>query len=131
MRGRRLDRGRQAWRAVVREVGGRYLLLDEPIATFLLLSLLDLLVTYALLRQGVDFYEANPVARWWFARWNIAGMTIFKFLLVGLIATLCELVERQRPGRGRGVLRIACLTTAAVVAYGVWLLLRHVSPAFV
>ena len=129
MRGPRLDRGRRTWRAIVRELGGQYLLLDEPIAAFLLVSLLDLLVTYALLRQGDGFHEANPVARWWFARWNIAGMTVFKFLLVGAIATLCELVERRRPGLGRRVLRLACLTTTAVVAYGLWLLLRHATPA--
>ena len=72
-------------------------------------------MTYALLRQGhVRFYETNPVALWFFRRWNIAGMTAFKFLLVGLIAALCELVERRRPGLGRRVLRLGCLTTTSV-----------------
>src|SRR5690349_14791977 len=68
-------------RAWAREFTGEPLLLAQEAALILVLSTVDLLLTYALLRQGLQFYESNPVARWWFVRWNMAGMTVFKFLV--------------------------------------------------
>src|SRR4051794_35434648 len=55
------------------------------------LSMLDLLTTYALLRSYNDCYEANPVADFFFRRWNIFGMTMFKFSLVGVVIAACEI----------------------------------------
>src|SRR6267154_1592974 len=41
----------------------------------IVMSLLDLLLTYFLLyRYSPVVYEANPVAEWFFLRWNIFGM---------------------------------------------------------
>lgn len=108
-----------------------YALASEPVRlrreVFWLVALgtLDLLLTYALLRRGAHFYESNPVARWWFERWNIAGMTAFKFLVMGGVVALCEFAERRRPGYGRAVLWLGCVVTASVVAYSVRLLLRE------
>ncbi len=82
------------------------------------LSFADLLTTYLLLRTGSQFYEANPVALWFFQRWNILGMTLFKFTLVGLVIALGEVIERNRPGWGRLLLLAACGATGYVVVRG-------------
>ena len=70
------------------------------------LSAADVLVTYILLRRGPAFYESNPVAHWFFLRWNIAGMAVFKFSAMGLVIVIGEIVERHRPGWGRVLLLI-------------------------
>jgi curved DNA-binding protein CbpA len=82
------------------------------------LSFADLLTTYLLLRTGSQFYEANPVALWFFHRWNILGMTLFKFTLVGLVIALGEVIERSRPGWGRLLLLAACGATGYAVVRG-------------
>ena len=92
------------------------------------MSVLDLLMTYVLLRQGFHFYESNPLARWFFVRWNMAGMVAFKFLLISLAIVFCEIVERRRPGLGRKVLGFGTVAASAVVAYSLLLFYRHVLP---
>jgi hypothetical protein len=87
------------------------------------LSAADLLVTYALLQRHPSFYESNPVARWFFLRWDIAGMTLFKFCAISLAIAIGDYVERRRTGWGRGLLVLCCLITAAVVFHGLRLLL--------
>lgn len=94
----------------------------------IMFSLLDLLMTYVLLRQGVNAYEANPIAQWWFARWNIAGMTAFKFLMVGLIISICEIIERHRPYVGQVVLWLGSAAAGLVILHGLRLYLHHVGP---
>jgi len=84
----------------------------------ILLSLADLMVTYHLLRMGPGFYESNPIAQFFFARWNIAGMAVFKFSVVGFVVVAGEVVERSRPGLGRFVVLVGCIASAAVVCYG-------------
>lgn len=99
--------------------------LEKEIALLIALSAADLLVTHALLTRSPSFYESNPVAQWFFARWNIAGMTGFKFGVMGLVIVIGEVVERHRPGWGRGLLAASCLATAAVVWYGLRLLFGY------
>jgi cell shape-determining protein MreD len=77
------------------------------------------------MHRGPAFYESNPVAQWFFTRWNIAGMAVFKFSAIGLVVAIGEVVERQRPGWGRAVILIGCLATAAVVVQGLRLLVGH------
>lgn len=89
------------------------------------LSAGDLLMTYTLLRQGSHFYESNPVAHWFFSRWNIAGMTAFKFGVVAVVVVLGETIERHRPGVGRAILMLGCLGAILVIAQGFRLLLAH------
>jgi Domain of unknown function (DUF5658) len=89
----------------------------------LTLSITDLFVTFALLRTSPRFYESNPVALWIFRRWNIAGMTIFKFSAIAVAIALGEVIERRRPGWGKAVLLVGCAATAAVVWHGLRLYL--------
>jgi hypothetical protein len=90
-----------------------------------LLSAGDLLMTYTLLWRGSHFYESNPVAQWFFHRWNITGMTGFKFATVGLIVVLSEVIERHRPGWGRAILLLGSLGALVAIVHGLRLLLQH------
>lgn len=116
------------WKRLLRAAGVEPLRLGREVHWLLLLSAADLLTTYALLRQGVRFYEANPLARWWFARWNMTGMVTYKFLVIALVLIAAEIVERERPGRGRLVVVAGALAAGAVFVYGVLLYTRHVGP---
>ena len=107
-------------------VGGHALLGNESLL-LVVLSICDLLMTYVLLRKGGHFYEANPIARWIFERWNIAGMTAFKFGLVAFIVILCEIIERRRPRVGRAIMLLGCIAALLVIVQGVWLYLGHLA----
>ncbi len=111
------------WRRLLRDYAVESSFLEQEILLLVALSAADLLVTYALLRQGPSFYESNPFAQWVFQRWNIAGMTLFKFGVIGGVIVVGEVAERRRPGLGRGLMAVSCVATAAVVAYGLRLLL--------
>jgi hypothetical protein len=111
-----------AWRWPVRFGAGSASRVEQESLALLFLSIADLLVTHALLRSGPAYYESNPIAHWFFARWNIAGMTVLKFSVVAFVVLIGEVVERRRPGLGKGMLTVASLMTAAVVAYGLKLL---------
>ncbi len=112
----------------VRAVAGEPLRLEREAGWLVVFSICDLLMTYALLWQGAHFFEANPLARWWFARWNIAGMTAYKFLLVGVVIAISEYAERHKPGYGRLVLWIGIIGAAYAFLYGASLFYRHVLP---
>ena len=94
-----------------------------PISLLLVvLSLGDLIVTYILLWQGGRYYEANPIARLIFERWNIAGMTLFKFGVIGFVILLGEIIERRRPGVGKAIIGFGCVAATAVIVHGIRLL---------
>jgi hypothetical protein len=89
------------------------------------LSVADLILTHRLLAQGGGFYESNPLARWVFDRWNVVGLTVYKFALVGLIVVLGEVIERHRPGWGRAVVLFGCAAAALVYVQGLRLWLAN------
>ncbi len=83
------------------------------------LSILDLILTYVLLCcYSADVYEANPVAEWFLTRWNILGMTLFKFTLVAIVIVASEIIERHRPRWGNYVLTFACMAVGLVLYQG-------------
>ena len=90
-----------------------------------ILSAADLMMTFFLLRRSAAFFESNPVAYWFFARWNMEGMVFFKFSLIGGVILLSEIIERHRPGWGRFVLFIGCVGAAYAVFHGVRLYVGH------
>jgi DNA-directed RNA polymerase subunit RPC12/RpoP len=113
------------WRGLLRASAAEASVLELEILALIALSTADVLVTYILLRRGPAFYESNPVAHWFFLRWNIAGMAVFKFSAMGLVIVIGEIVERHRRGWGRALLAVSCLATAAVVWYGLRLVFGH------
>ncbi len=100
--------------------------LERESVWLVLLSAADLIVTYRLMAQGGPFYESNPVAAWFFGRWDMAGMTLFKFAVIGGVIALGEIIERHRPGWGRAVLGLGCLAAALVVIHGLHLMVQAV-----
>ena len=117
--------GDMNWRRLIRAGARESSVLEMESLALIALSAADLFVTYALLRRGPAFYESNPVAQWFFVRWNIAGMALFKFGAMGLVVAIGEVVERHRPGWGRCLLLVSCLATLAVVVHGLRLLFGH------
>jgi predicted Zn finger-like uncharacterized protein len=113
------------WRSILHATSRDASRLEGESLCLVALSVADLLMTYFLLRQGGSFYESNPVAHWFFARWNIAGMAMFKFGIIGSVIVLGEVIERKRPGWGRAVLGLGCAAAAIVVCYSVRLFLLH------
>jgi DNA-directed RNA polymerase subunit RPC12/RpoP len=91
----------------------------------LFLSAADLFMTFTLLRTSNAFFESNPLAQWFFARWNIAGMALFKFSIIGAVVVVSEFIERRRPGWGRFVLLIGCCGAAYAVYKGFNLYMGH------
>lgn len=100
-------------------------LLAKESLLLVVLSACDLFMTYILLWRGGQFYEANPLARWFFERWNIKGMTAFKFGLVILIVIACETIERHRPRVGRAIVILGCVAALLVAIHGLRLHLGH------
>jgi Domain of unknown function (DUF5658) len=88
-----------------------------------LLSIADLLMTFALLRTSHTFVESNPVASWFFTRWDMTGMVIFKFSVIGGVIAVAEFIERRRPGWGQFVLLIGCVGAAYAFLRGLSLYL--------
>lgn len=115
--GHRSD-GKQPWH-------GRSVVLESEIAWLLLVSILDILLTAALLHRGPQFVESNPIAAYFFRRFNIAGLVAYKFGLIAAVVVIAELVERIRPGRGKFVLRVGIVAASGVVLYSVLLHLRY------
>jgi hypothetical protein len=83
-----------------------------------ILSAADLLMTFTLLRRSSAFFESNPIAQWFFVRWDMTGMVFFKFSLIAGVILLSEIIERKRPGLGRFVLVVGCLGAAYAVLQG-------------
>jgi len=98
----------------------------------IVLSAADLLMTVTLLRASPHFFEGNPVANWFLARWNVLGLVMFKFGILGGVTIVSELIERHRPGWGRFVLLIGCVGAAYAIYTGLKLYMGHVAvPAAV
>ena len=92
--------------------------LQGPSLLLIGLSIADILDTFRLLHASQAYYESNPVAYWFFARWDMRGMIVFKFASIGFAIAAGELIERRRPGWGRLVLWVGCVAATAVVWHG-------------
>lgn len=112
-------------RAPVRLPLGEASRLEAETTLLVLVSAGDLFTTYALLWHGTRFYEANPVAQWFFQRWNIAGMTGYKFGMVAVIVVLSEVIERHRPGWGKAIVILGALAALVAMIHGLRLLIQH------
>jgi hypothetical protein len=113
------------WSALLRAGAVEHSRVQGLAVCLVALSAADLFMTHALLRRSPAFFEANPIAQWFFARWNMVGMVAFKFSIIGGVIALAELIERRRPGRGKFVLLVGCLGAAYAVVVGLRLYLGH------
>ncbi len=85
---------------------------------YLVLSLLDLFLTYRLLQvSDGHVYESNPIANAWLNRYGWAGLTTFKVMSMILVASATVCISLRHPRTGGGILTFACSALAVVVLY--------------
>jgi hypothetical protein len=85
---------------------------------FILLNLVDLILTLQLLHQSDgQVYESNPIASWWLNRSGWLGLTAFKLVAILVVVLLLLIIVRVRPRVGSLVLSFGCTLLLAVVAY--------------
>ena len=93
---------------------------------FVLVSTLDVFMTYVLLRQpGGQFIESNPIARYFIYGWGVKGMVGFKLAMTALVCIISQIVYQRRPLVARWLLNGATLVVAGVVIYSLMLMLKH------
>jgi len=105
----------------------RAVLFPDVYAWFVLFSVLDLVLTWVILH--LEGAELNAVADWVIRRYDLVGVTIYKFALVLLVVLVCEIVGRRRPQTGLRLARWAVvLSTFPVVVAVVHLIGALVAP---
>jgi hypothetical protein len=103
--------------------------LERETAALILVSMLDLLMTIALMvysdagKTEPPIGERNALAGFFFASWGFRGMIAFKFALVGLIVFITQVLARYEIGTARKVLNLGTVIIGGVAIYGftVWL----------
>jgi hypothetical protein len=109
----------------------RGLQFESEVSWFVLVSILDIVMTGLALRFSAEgrttspIIESNPVAHWVLARWGIQGLAIFKLAMTAVVVTIAEIVGRTRPQVARGLLGGGILVVSGVVIYTIRLLLLH------
>lgn len=102
----------------------RRLPLETETARYVLVSALDVFMTYLLLRRP-DFTEGNPIALYFLRHWGVKGMVYFKFVMVAVVVLIAQVIARKKVETARQLLNLAALVVAGVVVYSLILYLRH------
>jgi Domain of unknown function (DUF5658) len=94
----------------------------KRLALYVLLSGLDLFLTYKLFKVGGGHvYESNPIADAWLKSYGWVGMTLFKVMSMVVVGGVAVYISVQRPRMGSGLLTFACISVAGVVLYSLTL----------
>ena len=115
----------------IRKLVGGELPLETETCRFVLISLLDLFMTFLLLyfsNRGMMrnvVVESNPVARYFISGWGTMGLVWFKIGMVTLIVLATQVVATRRPVVAQLVLNGATLFVGSVVVYSAYLLLQN------
>jgi hypothetical protein len=115
----------------LRKIIGGELPLETETCRFVLVSLLDLFMTFLLLyfsNRGMMrnvVVESNPVARYFISGWGTMGLVWFKIGMVTLIVLAAQGVATRRPAVAQVVLNGATLFVGGVVAYSTLLLVQN------
>jgi hypothetical protein len=88
---------------------------------YLLLSGVDLLLTWLLVDSLGGAYEANPLAADILARYGWSGLALFKGGCVALVLATATWLWRCRPRTARLLLGLGSASSVAVVGYSLWL----------
>jgi hypothetical protein len=118
---------RGAWHTIFRLA----LPLQRESALFLIVSVLDVMMTYMMLSDVPEpdgrtmFYESNPVARWFLEGWGLSGIVAFKFSMVAVVEIIAQVIALRRLELGRRLLEFGTLIVCLVVLYSMYLLLTH------
>jgi hypothetical protein len=105
----------------LREWCRRPLPLESETTWFILLSFLDLLLTFVLLQDG-GFRESNPLALRVLSSVGLRGLILFKFGLVTFVCVLTQIIARRQLPAARTVIQFAIVASAIVLLFSAWLL---------
>ena len=115
----------------LRKIVGGELPLETETCRCVLISLLDLFMTFLLLyfsNRGMMrnvVVESNPVARYFISGWGTTGLVWFKIGMVTLIVLATQVVATRRPSVAQLLLNGATLFVGSVVVYSAYLLLQN------
>lgn len=115
----------------LRKIVGGELPLETETCRFVLISLLDLFMTFLLLyfsNRGMMrnvVVESNPVARYFISGWGTTGLVWFKIAMVTLIVLATQVVATRRPAVAQLLLNGATLFVGSVVVYSAFLLVQN------
>lgn len=94
-----------------------HLPLETETVWFLIVSVLDFLMTYEMLSSG-RFRESNRVAEYFLNHWGpFKGMLYFKMILVAVVCVIAQIVALKKEHVGRWILNLGTIVTGAVVVY--------------
>jgi uncharacterized membrane protein len=96
---------------------------EQETSAFVLVSVLDIIMTYLLLRTG-RFIESNPVADYFIAHWGSRGMIYFKLGMTAFVCVLAQIVAQKKPSYAEFILKIGTLIVGCVVIYSLVLFIR-------
>ena len=91
-------------------------LVRPELLLFVLLNILDLMLTMKLLRTG-SFYESNPVANYFLFSGGPLGMIVYKGAVVSMTLIAISLLARFRRGIARTILNFGSVVFGSVVVY--------------
>ena len=103
--------------------------LETETTIFILVNVLDFAMTWWMLmhrEMGLgDFYESNPVARYFLDHWGVKGLLLFKMAVVAFVCVIAQIVATKREASGRFLLVVGTIVVSAVVIYSLKLFLNH------
>lgn len=94
--------------------------LQNEVTLFILVGVLDIFMTYMLLRLGA--VEANPIARFFLVRWGFNGLIAFKMTSIALVTVLAQIIAQFKMSTAKKLLGYGTLVVGIVVVYSVFLL---------
>ncbi len=107
---------------------GRYLFrhhlpMETETTVFILVSVLDIIMTWILIRSG-GFVESNPVANYFLLRWGKNGLVGFKLCAVLVVCLATQLIAIRRIQLARLILLGGTAVVTVVVIYSLSLYLK-------
>ena len=99
-----------------------HLPLQTEVSFFILIGVLDIVMTNVLLRHGA--VEANPVAGFFLRNWGFRGMIAFKMATITFVIVLAQIVAQYKMSNARRLLHCGTAIVGFVVCYSVFLLLK-------
>lgn len=98
--------------------------LQNETNVFILVNVIDIFVTYVILRFGGQ--EVNPIANFFIRHWNVPGMIAFKMTVVAFVTILVQIIARRNALLASRVLNLGTVVVTLVILYSMNLVLRKI-----
>lgn len=102
---------------------GRRLPLEQETCWFILVNVLDIVLTYLVL-QHEGYTEGNPVARFFLYSWGSRGLLYFKLAMVAFVTLTAQLIALKKPATAQRLLIVGTVIVTGVLVYSLSLLLK-------